>query len=294
MPESSGRFYKLMEQSPAQLHKFTCLRLIPKLKEFEDPAGELNRHLLPQLRKWLLRFDDMFAEVGYDTRILPWKKMDRCACDQEYEQRTTLIKWARAIDKDFDYESHKEAMDHFGFYDNVVFSDHDVYTNLDLEEKEEEENQKEEENVDDWNAFLKHREVLIRNFCHFNHDLMKKCLFKKKHTYMSDKWKEELIEFWLQGEYDDKKQILEFHGRLFCRNLDDYEEFLEKYEKEKKENKRRNAEEKKNKRKNKDSRKLTDNKSKSRQGQLEEDTQSLGRTYISNYISHYYFNVLSK
>ena len=211
-----------MEESPAKLHKFTALRLIPRLREFEGKQGE-TKFFIAQLRRWLIRFDDMFDEVGYDTKTRDWKDQDRCACDQEYEQRTTLIKWSRALDPEFDYDVHKKSMDFFRFLDNIIFNDHEVHTALDEEEELEEERQKEEKNDDDWNTFKQHRQVIIRNFCDFNNKMIKKCLLEMKVTSMSDLWKEELTEFWEEGDYDEKKQILEFHGRLFCRNLNDYE-----------------------------------------------------------------------
>lgn len=203
MPETPYRFYELMVESPADLYKYTCLRLIPKLKEFEEPAGENNRHHIGQVRRWLTRFDQMFDEVQYDTRICNWKKMKRCFLDQEVEQRTTLIKWSRGIDDDFDYESHKKAMDHFQFDDNKTFTETDIIR--DMKDEEEFEKQREEEGEADWDAFHKHHDVLMHNFCHYNDKLVKRFLLKKKHSHMSDAWKDELKDFWEDGNFDFQK-----------------------------------------------------------------------------------------
>ena len=150
----------------------------------------------------------MFEEVAYDTQHKHnWRDISRNACDQEFEQRTKLIKWSRALDHDFDYESHKEALEYFGYQDNISFTDGEVYESMIKEEQDELENQQEEECLDDLNEFKKHREVLLlRHFCDFNHDFKRKCLFKTKGKLMSPQWQEELIELWEEGDYEGKNR----------------------------------------------------------------------------------------
>ena len=274
MPEESDRFYKLMYLTPLEIYKFTCLRLIPKVKEFEEAQGENGFHLIDQVRRWLTRFDQMFYQEQFDTKIYDWKKMSRGNCDQEVEQRTTLIKWTRAIDKDFDYESHKKAMDHFNFDDNVVITESDIIREMAQEEKYEKEREKEGEA--DWDTFHKHHKVLMRNFNYYNDELVKSYILKTKHNKMSDLWKEEVIYFWEDGDFDLKKRIFEFHGRVFCRNLQDYQEFLEEYDLEKDKIKKKREDKKKNKQKKDVPTKSITETSESQQGEPERGTQSLG------------------
>ena len=72
-----------------------------------------------------------------------------------------------------------------------------------LEDMEEEEG----EDYDD-DEFQKHRIVLVQNICDFNYELKKKYLFRKKARFLSDKWKDQLMDLFEEDDYKLKKKIV--------------------------------------------------------------------------------------